>query len=69
LPRGDFLTTLAWVGVFGGPLLLLVAAVAWHGMPAELILAGVAAFIGGFVLLVARMPSEHPDDPDDGAVV
>lgn len=69
LPRGDFLTTLAWVGVLGGPLFLLIAALAWHDMPAELILAGVAAFIGGFVLLVARMPNEHPDDPDDGAVV
>ena len=69
LPRGDFLTTFAWVCVLGGPLFLLVAALAWTDMPGELILAAVAAFIGGFVLLIARMPGERPDDPDDGAVV
>lgn len=69
LPRGDFLTTFAWVCVLGGPLFLLFAALAWTDIPGILIVAGVAAFIGGFVALVARMPNEHPDDPDDGAVV
>lgn len=66
---GDFVTSLAWVCVLGGPLVLLVAALAWRSIPGELILAAVMAFIGGFVTLVARLPGERPDDPDDGAVV
>jgi hypothetical protein len=69
LPRGDFVTSLGWVCVLGGPLFLVFAALTWRGVPGELILAAVAAFVGGFVLLVARMPGDHPDDPDDGAVV
>jgi hypothetical protein len=69
LPRGDFFTTFAWVCLLGGPLFLLFAALAWRDIPGELILAGVVAFIGGFVTLVARMPHDRPDDPDDGAVV
>lgn len=69
LHRGDFFTTFAWVCVLGGPLLLLFAALAWRDIPGELILAAVVAFIGGFVTLVARMPGDVTDDPDDGAVV
>ena len=66
---GDFVTSLAWVAVLGGPLVLIIAALAWRGIPGELVLAAVVAFIGGFVTLVARLPRERPDDPDDGAVV
>lgn len=66
---GDFGTSLAWVCVLGGPLVLIVAALAWRSIPGEVILAAVVAFIGGFVTLVARLPGERPDDPDDGAVV
>jgi hypothetical protein len=69
IPRGDFLTTFAWVCVLGGPLFLLFAAIAWQDVPGLLILAGVAAFVGGFAALAARLPAEPPDDPDDGAVV
>ncbi|HET9657833.1 MAG TPA: hypothetical protein VFP72_20945, partial [Kineosporiaceae bacterium] len=67
--RGDFITTFAWVCVLGGPSFLLVAAVVWRDLPGWLLLAALAAFVGGFVLLVARLPGEPPDDPDDGAVV
>jgi hypothetical protein len=69
LPRGDFLTTFAWVCVLGGPLFLLFAAFAWRDVPGLLVLTGVAAFVGGFAALAARLPGEPPDDPDDGAVV
>lgn len=69
LPRGDLVSRLAWAGVVGGPLFLLVAALAWRSLPTLLLLLALAAFVGGFVVLVARMPPEHPDDPDDGAVV
>lgn len=69
LPRGDFLTTFAWACVIGGPLFLLFAAFAWRDVPGLLVLTGVAAFVGGFAALAARLPGEPPDDPDDGAVV
>ena len=69
LPRGDTISRLAWAGVIGGPLVLLIAALFGGDLPAALLLAALAAFIGGFVTLVARMPGESPDDPDHGAVV
>jgi len=68
LPRGDMVARLAWAGVGGGPVFLLLAALFWRDLPQVLLLAAVAAFVGGFVTLVLRMPREHPDD-DDGAVV
>jgi hypothetical protein len=67
--RADPVTTLAWVCVIGGPLFLLLAALAWRTLPGWLLLSALVAFVGGFVLLVARMPGEPPDDPDNGAVV
>ena len=69
IPRGDLLTRLLWVGAIGGPLFLLVAAIAWQEAPRMLILAAVGAFVGGFVMLVMRMPHDRDDDDDDGAVV
>jgi len=69
LPRGDLVSRLAWGAVIGGPLFLLVAALTWKSLPTYLLLLALTAFVGGFVTLVARMPQEHPDDPDDGAVV
>ena len=68
-PRGDVVSRLAWAGVLGGPLFLLLAAIVWQELPKTLLLLALAAFVGGFVTLVARMPSESPDEPDDGAVV
>lgn len=69
LPRGDLVSRLAWAGVLGGPVLLLLATVFWTAMPQWMLLCSLAAFVGGFVTLVSRMPSRPPDDPDDGAVV
>ena len=69
LPRGDVVSRLAWSAVIGGPLFLLLAALAWRNLPSSLLLLALAAFVGGFITLVARMPQEPPDDPDDGAVV
>jgi hypothetical protein len=69
LPRGDLLTRLLWAGAIGGPLFLLIVAIAWRDAPRMLILAAVAAFVGGFVMLVVRMPHDREDDDDDGAVV
>jgi hypothetical protein len=71
LPKVDPVTKVAWVALFGGPLYLLIAtAVGWtiSGLSAFL---AVAAFVGGFAVLVFRMDSGGPRDsgPDDGAVV
>jgi hypothetical protein len=69
-PRGDAFTMLAWAGVVLGPIFLLFAVVFWRDeAPQTLMLASVLAFIGGFVVLVARMPRTRDDDDDDGAVV
>jgi hypothetical protein len=62
---------LAWVGLAGGPLLLLIAAVFAVTLPVWLSLAAVIGFVGGFLTLVAMMEDRHSDDGDsgDGAVV
>ena len=64
----DPVSALAWLGALGGPLFLLVAALAWRTAPSVLIGAAVLAFVAGFVTLVVRMPDER-EDTDDGAVV
>ena len=70
LPRGDVFTMLAWAGVLGAPLFFLFTALFWRTVPQVLIVAAIAAFVGGFVALVLRMPDRRDDDdPDDGAVV
>jgi hypothetical protein len=69
LPRGDAFTMLAWAGVLGAPLFFLFTALFWRTVPQLLIVGAIAAFIGGFITLVLRMPDHRDDDPDDGAVV
>jgi hypothetical protein len=69
LPRGDAVSTAAWAAVLLGPAFLLFAVLFWKTAPQLLMLAAVAAFIGGFVFLVSRLPSTRDDDEDDGAVV
>lgn len=65
----DLVSRLAWLGVLGGPLFLLVAALVSHALPAIVVLLTLGAFIGGFVTLVVRLPRDRGDDGDDGAVV
>jgi hypothetical protein len=70
LPRGDLVTRLAWAGVLGGPLFLVTAVIVWRSSaPPALVLSAVAGFVGGFVVLVSRMPKHRSDDDDDGAVL
>lgn len=69
LGRGDLSSRLAWAGVIGGPAVLLIAAFLGGRLPSYLVVGALLAFVAGFVTLVARMPGERPDDPDDGAVV
>ncbi|MGH8970455.1 MAG: hypothetical protein ACRDV1_10955 [Actinomycetes bacterium] len=71
VPMPDTVGRFAWAGVVGGPLFLLLASVfgldisGWPGFLA------LAAFMGGFVTLVARMNDRPPagSGDDDGAVV
>jgi hypothetical protein len=69
-PRLDWISRIAWLGLIGGPLLLIAAAVLDFGTGRITTLA-VIGFIGGFLTLVIRMKDRLPPDdtPDDGAVV
>ncbi len=71
LPRLDVPQQLAWLGLAGGPLLLLIAALFTVTLPVWLSLAAVIGFVGGFLTLVATMEDRHaPEgDSDDGAVL
>ena len=71
LPSGDTTARFAWLGVVGGPVLLLLAVLFGWDMTWWLTTLGVGGFLGGFVTLVARMnpDNEDDDDPGRGAVV
>jgi hypothetical protein len=69
LPRMDKHTKLAWAGVIGGPIfLILFTSLDWSPIPGATFLA-IAAFVGGFASLVYRMKDDGPNHGDDGAVV
>jgi hypothetical protein len=71
VPRATPARTLAWVGLFGAPLVMLVAVIVHLALPMWLIMFLGTAFIGGFVFLVATMQHREHDGfgGDDGAVV
>ncbi len=61
----------AWLGLFGAPLMMLVAVVFGWTFPGWLSFLLVAGFLGGFGYLVATMPRTRGEDGsgDNGAVV
>ncbi|WP_112240376.1 hypothetical protein [Kribbella monticola] len=69
-PRLDWISRAAWLGLLGGPALLILAALFDFGTGRITTLA-VVGFIAGFLTLVIRMKDRLPPDdtPDDGAVV
>lgn len=69
VPRPRGLRGAAWVGVFGGPAVLLVALVLGIGLPRFVSLVLVAGFVVGFLYLVIQMPRGPRDPWDDGAQV
>lgn len=71
LPALDPVAKGAWTALFGGPAFLLVTTTAGWSMPGWATFGAVAAFIGGFAVIVARMGDRPPRDsgPGDGAVV
>ncbi|WP_155055161.1 hypothetical protein [Streptomyces blattellae] len=71
LPEADTTAKFAWLGVIGGPLLLLLAVLLGWEMTWWLTTLGIGGFVGGFSTLVMRMRTddEDDDDPGRGAVV
>jgi len=69
LPRGDRLSRLAWAGVLGVPVFLVVAVALDWRLPSWVMTLAVIALFAGFATLVARLRGHDPHDPDDSAVV
>ncbi|WP_432055247.1 hypothetical protein [Streptomyces sp. bgisy022] len=71
LPETDPAVKLAWLGVLGGPLLLLLAVLLDWYMSWWLTTLSIGGFLGGCATLVMRMRTddEDDDDPGRGAVV
>jgi hypothetical protein len=71
LPAADVTAKFAWLGVIGGPLLLLLAVLLGWEMTWWLTTVGIGGFLGGFATLVMRMKTDDEDegDPGRGAVV
>ncbi|MDX3248634.1 hypothetical protein [Streptomyces sp. ME18-1-4] len=71
LPAADTTAKFAWLGVIGGPVLLLVAVLLGWEMTWWLSTVGIGGFLGGFATLVMRMRTDDEDegDPGRGAVV
>ncbi|WP_028645734.1 hypothetical protein [Nocardioides sp. URHA0020] len=69
LPRLSPDRALAWAGVFGSPLVLLLALILSLSIPTWLGYLLVVGFVGGFIYLVVQMPREPRDPWDDGAQI
>ncbi|MEU8823762.1 hypothetical protein [Streptomyces sp. NPDC048636] len=72
LPESDTTSRFAWLGVLGGPLLLIGVVVFRVEMTWWITTLGIGGFLGGFATLVMRMrdgDDEEDDDPGRGAVV
>ncbi|MCS0604036.1 hypothetical protein NX794_22895 [Streptomyces sp. LP11] len=71
LPETDTTARFAWLGVVGGPVLLLLAVLLGWQMTWWLTTLAVGGFLGGFATLVTRMRTDddEDDDPGRGAVV
>lgn len=73
LPRPAPARLLAWIGVLGAPVavlvLITVTKITGNGFPGWVIGVLVAAFLGGFAYLLLTMPREPRDPWDDGARV
>ncbi|WP_053754053.1 hypothetical protein [Streptomyces sp. MMG1533] len=71
LPAADATAKFAWLGLLGGPVLLLLAVLLGWDMTWWLSTLGIGGFLGGCATLVMRMrpDDEDDDDPGRGAVV
>jgi hypothetical protein len=71
LPALDPVAKGAWAALFGGPAYLLIATMAGWVIPGWATFGAVAAFVGGFAVVVIRMGDKpsRGSGPDNGAVV
>jgi hypothetical protein len=72
LPKLDPITKGAWLALFGGPLYLLIATAVGGSVSEFAVVLCVAAFVGGFAILVFRMDKgggPRDSGPGDGAIV
>lgn len=69
LPSADLITRAAWASVLGVPIFLTFVVLLSISVSGWIAALCAGAFIGGFVVLVARLRGHDPYDPDDGAVV
>lgn len=69
VPRPTTIRLLAWLGLFGVPLVVLVCLVVGLHLPGWLGLLCTGWFVGGFVTLVATMNNHRRDEWDDGAEI
>ncbi len=69
LPRPEPKRAIAWAGVFGVPVLVLIALVAQLDLPMILDYLLIGYFVGGFLYLVATMPAGPREPWDDGSRV
>lgn len=71
LPKLDSVAKGAWLALFGGPAYLVIALIAGWTLSGLAAFIAIAAFVGGFAVLVFRMGDGPPSDSgdDDGAVV
>ena len=63
LPKLDPITKGAWLALFGGPLYLLIATAVGGSVSGLAVFLSVAAFVGGFAILVLRMDNGGPPPP------
>jgi hypothetical protein len=67
IPRPQGSRLVAWLGVFGAPILLAVCAIANFRLSSFISTLLVVWFLGGFGYLVWQMPKDRDDPYDDGA--
>lgn len=70
LPQLPPFKIVAWVGLIGGPLVLIFSALFSYQLPPVFLTLAVGGFVGGFMTLVATMTDDDDQsDPGNGAVV
>ena len=68
LPRPAWPVAVGWLGL-GYAMLTVLAVAAGVHLPVWAAWAAIIGFVGGFALLVSRLPRERPPDAGDGAVL
>lgn len=69
LPEGTPITRLAWLGVLGGPGVLLGSALTGFHLSFVVAAAAGLSFLAGFTTLVWLLPDHRDDQWDDGAQI